>query len=62
MEAQAYHRDRAARHLSHYRIDCISMAPKSVQVKTRRSVRHAGKAALQLEVAEVLAERAESLS
>jgi hypothetical protein len=41
MEALAYHRDRVARHEGHYRIDCLSTAPDSVQAKTRRSIRHA---------------------
>jgi hypothetical protein len=41
MEAIAYHRDRVARHEGHYRVDCLSMAPDSVQAKTRRSIRHA---------------------
>lgn len=62
MEAQAYHRDREARHLSHYRIDCISTAPKSVEVKSRRSIRHAARAALRDELAEALAEREECLA
>lgn len=57
MNATAIHRDREARHLGHYRIDCLSMAPKSVKVKSRRSVRAAGKAGLRSLLDEALAER-----
>lgn len=57
MQATIVHRDREAVHAAHYRIDCISMAPKSVQVKTRRSIRHAARATLRDLLAEALEER-----
>lgn len=57
MNAIATHRDREARHFSHYRIDCLSMAPSSVKAKSRRSLRAAGKASLRSLLDEALAER-----
>jgi hypothetical protein len=57
MQATAVHRDREARHLGHYRIDCVSMAPKSVKVRTRRSIRAAGRATLRDLLTEALIER-----
>jgi hypothetical protein len=57
MDVQTYHRDREARHAAHYRIDCMSTAPKSVQVKTRRSMRHAAKSILADLLADALDER-----
>ena len=56
MEAQAFHRDREALHLGHYKIDCLSSAPSSVKDKSRRSVRHAGKAQLRNLIDEALVE------
>lgn len=41
MYATVTHRDRVARHEGHYKIDCLSTAPDSVEVKSRRSIRHA---------------------
>ena len=55
-----YHRDRVSRHEGHYKIDCVSDAPKSVQVKSRRSIRHASKAALQIELQDALEEMREN--
>lgn len=43
MYATVTHRDRVARHLGHYKIDCLSTAPNSVEVKSRRSIRHAAR-------------------
>lgn len=59
MQATPVHRDREARHLGHYRIDCISMAPKSVKVRSRRSIRAAGRASLRALLMEALTERSE---
>lgn len=59
MQAIAVHRDRETVHAAHYRIDCVSMAPKSVKVKTRRSMRAAGRATLRSLLAEALIERYE---
>lgn len=59
MQANVVHRDREIVHASHYRIDCISMAPKSVKVKTRRSMRAAGRASLRSLLEEALIERYE---
>lgn len=57
MQAIAVHRDREATHAAHYRIDCVSMAPKAVKVRTRRSIRAAGRATLRRLLDEALAER-----
>lgn len=57
MQANAVHRDREVKIAAHYRIDCLSMAPKSVKVKTRRSARAAGRASLRILLAEALIER-----
>ena len=59
MQALAVHRDREARHLSHYRIDCVSMAPKAVKVRTRRSIRAAARVSLRRLLDEALVERYE---
>lgn len=59
MYATAVHRDREAVHEGHYRIDCLSTAPKAVKVKSRRSIRAAGRASLRHALIEALAERSE---
>jgi hypothetical protein len=59
MQATAVHRDREFKHAAHYRIDCVSMAPKSVKVRTRRSMRAAGRASLRTLLVEALTERYE---
>jgi len=57
MQATPVHRDREAVHAGHYRIDCLSMAPKSVKVRTRRSIRAASRASLRHLLIEALVER-----
>ena len=59
MQATPVHRDREAKIAAHYWIDCVSMAPKSVKVKTRRSARAAGRASLRSLLVEALFERYE---
>lgn len=45
-----FHRDRVAKHTSHYKVDCIADTPKSVKRKSRRSLRAAEKRALKREL------------
>lgn len=59
---QTAHRDRQARHGRHARLASLTSAPASVKALYRRSVRAAGKAALQGLLAEALAEREEQLA
>jgi hypothetical protein len=59
MDALAYHRDREARHDSHFKIDCLASAPSSVKDKSRRSRRAAGKAATRNALLDALEELAE---
>jgi hypothetical protein len=59
MQPIAVHRDREIVHAAHYRIDCVSMATKSVKVKARRSMRAAGRASLRDLLTEALIERYE---
>lgn len=59
--APVAHRDRQARHAHHARLASLTSAPASVKANYRRSVRAAGKAALQGLLAEALADRAEGL-
>jgi hypothetical protein len=39
-----YHRDRVAKHVSHYQADDTASAPKQAQVQSRRQFRAANKA------------------
>lgn len=60
MEATVVHRDREARHHSHYKIDCLASAGAAAKAKSRRSRRAAGRAALLDLLFEALEERYES--